>query len=225
MMTIQSHKSFIEHLTRIEENVLKGANLQIKVPESTKITLFTRWGRTDCPNSAELIYKGRTAGPPYGSTGSGANYLCLTDNPQYKFTVGLSQVERGSVYGTEYRYGDFKFTPLKDNHFYDVPCAICQAPRSVTLMIPAVTECPNSWTKEYDGYLMTSRDDRKRTEFICVDENQCLVPGRDSARRQLPDTEASTLFLVEGKCNHSGGGLNCSVYGDSLELSCVVCTL
>ncbi|XP_071953196.1 uncharacterized protein [Antedon mediterranea] len=226
---IGSDKARIDHLTRNEEQILKlstsgdyisSNGSQKKVPES-KLTIFTRWGSVDCPGTAELIYNGRTSGAPYGSTGSGGNYLCLTEKPQYNFTVPSHQIERGSIYGTEYRYGDRKFSPLSDNHFHDAPCAVCQAARSVTLMMPAVTKCPNGWTKEYGGYLMAGRDDHKRTEFICVDGNQSVVPGTSKI---VSISQASTLFLVEGRCNTEGGGLPCSPYKEAFELPCVVCT-
>ncbi|XP_071960761.1 uncharacterized protein [Antedon mediterranea] len=214
MMTIQSHKSFIKHLTRIDENILNS-----KLKESTKITLFTRWGREDCPNTAELIYKGRTLGAPDGTNGSGSNYLCVTDKRQLNFTVPDHQIIRGSIFPTEYRYGQ-KITPLAKNHYHDVPCAVCQAARSVTLMMTAVTECPNGWTKEYDGYLMSGRDDLKRTEYICVDGDPSILPGTNLA---APLKDASTLFIVEAGCT-SGGGVFCKPY-ENLELTCVVCTL
>ncbi|XP_071953195.1 uncharacterized protein [Antedon mediterranea] len=112
---IGSDKARIDHLTRNEEQILKlstigdyssdnGSQKKITVPlPESKITLFTRWGRIDCPETAELIYKGMTSGAPYGSTGSGANFLCMTEKPQYNFTVTGHQAERGSIYGTEYR--------------------------------------------------------------------------------------------------------------------------
>ncbi|XP_033105611.1 short-chain collagen C4-like [Anneissia japonica] len=233
---VGSHKSRIDHLTRNEEQVIKMSTFEgssstkysntqdkvITVPEPPSFfTLYSRWGRIECPETAELVYKGVMAGAPYGNAGSGSNFLCLPDNPTYNFTVEGRQGERGTIYGTEYRLGDRLFKPLNDLHTHDVPCAICQAPRSVTLMMPADTECPSGWKKEYDGYLMSSKFDHKRGEYVCVDSNPTAIPGTKAV---VPTSQVSMLYLVESRCSTSGGGLPCLPYKDNLELACAVCT-
>ena len=41
---------------------------------------------------------------------------------------------------------------------HNAPCAVCYVPtRATTIMVPAKTSCPSSWTREYYGYLMTER--------------------------------------------------------------------
>ena len=47
------------------------------------------------------------------------------------------------------------------------------------IMVPANTECPFSWIREYYGYLMTELQisDRLRSSFNCVDVNPDTVPG------------------------------------------------
>ena len=45
-------------------------------------------------------------------------------------------------------------------NLYDqnIPCTVCYAStRAAMIMVPAKTECPSSWTREYYGYLMTER--------------------------------------------------------------------
>ena len=46
---------------------------------STGGAVYTRWGRTICPNTigTELLYAGITSGSPHTQHGGGANYLCL----------------------------------------------------------------------------------------------------------------------------------------------------
>ena len=46
--------------------------------------VYTRWGRTVCPNTTgtELVYKGLAAGTSYHQSGGGANYLCTTEEPR-----------------------------------------------------------------------------------------------------------------------------------------------
>ena len=46
-------------------------------------------------------------------------------------------------------------------------CALCSVEgRNTILMMPATPKCPQSWTREYYGYLMT---DNTETTFVCVD--------------------------------------------------------
>ena len=46
-------------------------------------SVYTRWGNSECPVHAELVYSGLTAGKWYSYSGAGANYLCLPKDPQY----------------------------------------------------------------------------------------------------------------------------------------------
>ncbi|XP_071960339.1 uncharacterized protein [Antedon mediterranea] len=139
MMTIQSHKSFIEHLTRIE---VSRYNLIEYITMPKVHTLYKRWGRTDCPSTAELVYKGVMSGAPHNDIGSGANYLCLPHQPRYNFTMAGYQSTRGSIAAVEFRESYKNFKPTKDLHGVNFPCAVCQAPRSVSLLLPADTKCP-----------------------------------------------------------------------------------
>ena len=101
-----------------------------------------------------------------------------------------------------------------NNH--NVPCAVCYvATRSVSLMIPAKTQCPTLWTLEYIGYLMTERLNHHRTMYECVDKDPESVPGLNA----FSDPRA-IFHLVEPYCN----GLSCPPYDDDKELTCVVCT-
>ena len=47
--------------------------------------VYTRWGKTSCPNDTgtELVYAGRAGGSHQMSTGGGANYLCMPNDPDY----------------------------------------------------------------------------------------------------------------------------------------------
>jgi len=54
--------------------------------------VYTRWGRTTCPTTSgtQLVYTGRAAGSWYDQRGGGADYLCLSDNPNYlSYTNGI----------------------------------------------------------------------------------------------------------------------------------------
>ena len=60
---------------------------------------------------------------------------------------------------------------------HNVPCAVCYvATRSVTVMVPAKTQCPTDWTVEYVGYLMAEYRGHSRTMYECVDKDPESVP-------------------------------------------------
>ena len=52
-------------------------------PRSGGVT-YVRWGRTTCPDTegTEVVYTGRAAGSYYNHKGGGANYQCVTEEPE-----------------------------------------------------------------------------------------------------------------------------------------------
>ena len=144
--------------------------------------MYTRWGRTTCPNTTgtQLLYAGRAAGSLYSQQGGGANYLCLPEQPQYSnYTAGV-QTGRVYLYGAEYQTGSPHPTengPLNSVSQHNVPCAVCYtSTRETVVMIPARLTCPSFWTREYYGYMMTNLY-HSRTMFECVDHSPESVPG------------------------------------------------
>ena len=178
---------------------------------------YTRWGRTTCPTDqgTQLLYAGRAGGTHRYHKGGAANYLCMPNNPdhpiQYQSGVGAPC----QVAGVEYWYSSIP--SLSSFNVHNVPCAVCYvATRSVSVMIPAKTQCPTHWTLEYIGYLMTGyRNDNSRTMYECVDKDPESVPG--SAGTSDPK---SMMEVVEPTCN----GLLCPPYDAEKELTCAVCT-
>ena len=178
-------------------------------------TVYTRWGRTTCPNTpgTELVYAGRAGGTHHITQGGAANHLCMPENPDYsRYHAGVQNYNL--VYGVEYQpLGG----PLASVDHHDMPCAVCLASARVTvLMIPAKTLCPPSWTLEYTGYLMTERVHARhhRSMFECVDKHPESVPG--SAGTIYP----ALLTHTEAAC----ANLPCPPYDPQKELTCVVCT-
>ena len=55
-----------------------------------------------------------------------------------------------------------------NNNNKPAPCAVCYVSGwSTVLMVPARTQCPNGWTAEYAGYLVSEDHSlRKRTSYI-----------------------------------------------------------
>ena len=161
--------------------------------------LYTRWGRTTCPDTpgTELVYSGLAGGTEHSHSGGGANYLCLPTTPQY-LASGLP-IAYSYLYGAEYQ------RPRFTTHDHNVPCAVCYTSQRVSkLMIPARITCPFSWTEEYEGYLMAERHDHARNAvYECVDKNAETVPG------SYANTEGALFYHVVATC---GTGLPCAPY-------------
>ena len=178
--------------------------------------IYTRWGRTTCPTDqgTQLLYSGRAGGTHWQHTGGAANYLCMPDDPDHlQYNSGVQG--QGYIAGVQYYYSSLP--SLTSNNYHNVPCAVCYvSTRSVSVMIPAKTQCPTQWTLEYIGYLMSEYYQREvRTMYECVDKDPESVPGLDVR------CDPTAFFgLVEPYCN----GLSCPPYDAEKELTCVVCT-
>ena len=155
-------------------------------------------------------------GERYTHTGGGVNYLCLPNTPKYdRYRDGSQAV--GYVYGTEYEVSSYSGYPLRRNlHDHEAPCVVCYVKsRGSMLMMPARNDCPSGWTKEYQGYLMTSYHGHKnQKDFVCVDKDPEYVPGSHK------NMDGALLYHVEGQC----GSLPCLPYVQYRELTCAVCT-
>ena len=184
---------------------------------------FTRWGKVSCPNAtgAQLVYTGRAGGTYFSRRGGAAEKICMPEDPDYTSeTAGLSSyAEHNNLFGSEYQFNAGPQS-LRGVYQHNVPCAVCYVPtRAATIMIPAKTTCPVSWTKEYTGYLTSEGDDPSdnnnyRSSYNCVDEDPDVVPSSSA------NTNGALFFFVQSTCN----GLACPPYEDDRILSCVVCT-
>lgn len=148
--------------------------------------------------------------------------MCLPKDPQWAKTIDGRQDCVGLMFGAEYQscaQNDHLFS--KENadtssiYEQDVPCAVCQSTgRTSHVMIPAKTECPYGWVREYFGYLMSSHYEHKRTEWVCVD------PAPEVLENGSANMNGALLYFTEVAC----GSLPCPPYRDGHELTCVVCT-
>jgi len=81
-------------------------------------------------------------------------------------------------------------------------------------MIPARSQCPNGWTTEYAGYLVSElHSDRKRSSYVCLDEAPEVAVGGTAQNHAL-------FYPVEVQC----GSLPCSLYASGRQLTCIVCS-
>ncbi|CAG2233273.1 unnamed protein product [Mytilus edulis] len=203
------------NVTKLMQSDIK-TKFDILQDESFKGNTFVRWGRQSCDGTlSSLVYKGYMAGPTYKAQGSGSNYLCLTSNPQAGSVPADWISSPGLLYGIGWELtGTDRSKSLDHIDDKDVPCAVCLTKGKTTLMIPGRTSCYAEWTKEYAGFLVSSRNEKGAvtTEYVCADEDPEFY-GSHNYNHGL-------IHFVEVKC----GSIPCSNYRDKTKLSCVVCS-
>ena len=188
---------------------LKG----MKGEKTNSGTVYVRWGHDQCPSTAQRVYAGRAGGPRH-DIGGGSNPQCLPLDPNYLRTISGPQ-ERGLMFGAEYETNTNSHSHVHGVDDTDVPCAVCYvSSRTAVYMVPAKYSCPSGWTREYYGYLMSSRSNQQRTTFTCMDTAFKTVVGSSA------DRDSFLFYFVEGRC----GSLPCPPYDSNRELSCAVCT-
>ena len=161
---------------------------------------------------------GYAAGPHYNQASSGSNFLCLPEDPQWKSYIDGHQIWTGSIYGVEYENIILFSANNADGYLGNkpAPCAFCYMQgRSTVAMIPARTHCPDGWTTEYTGYIVSEArgQNRYRSSYLCWDEAPEVAVG-GTAQNQ------AVIYPVEVQC----GSLPCSVYISGRELACVLCS-
>ena len=179
--------------------------------------VYTRWGRTTCPTETNLVYAGRAAGAHYSEDGGSSDTLCMPEIPQY-LSTDTAATHVSTLHGVEFEtFGDPSTTPFRNLLQQNMPCAVCHTDtKLVVLTIPAQYNCPDGWSLEYNGYLMSEleRADRQRKDTICVDRDAEAIPGLQA------DTEGAVVYLMRASCN----GLPCPPYNNDTVLSCAVCS-
>ena len=78
-------------------------------------------------------------------------------------------------------------------------------------MIPARVSCPDLWTLEYSGYLMTQGVSHHRSSAVCVDKDPETVSG---------EINGVLFYNIEATCN----GIECPPYVAEKELTCAIRT-
>jgi len=195
--------------------------------------IYVRWGRTSCNSkTSQLIYKGYVGANWYGSTGGGANHLCLPTNPDRGSGVVAGRQESASFvggvkYGFNGGYSNNHPFSYANNNGADLteqfaPCAVCFNKKATTqYMIPAKQSCPSSdMTFEYSGYLAGAlhQATHYRTEYICLDgAPEARSPGLDASG---PNHDGGFFFPVQGITDSLP-----APYVNYEELTCAVCTI
>ena len=186
-------------------------------PRSAGVT-YIRWGKSSCPTTpgTQLVYAGRAGGSEHMNQGGGAEKICVPLDPDYiDAPRSTSATFFSTLHGVEYQSLN---GPLHNLFDHNAPCAVCYAfTRAAMIMVPAKTQCPSSWTREYYGYLMTEREHRNhhRSSFDYVDVNPDVVPGAGV------NTEGALFQYVIASCST---GIQCPPYVANKVMSCAVCT-
>ena len=192
--------------------------------QSRHIT-YIHWGHLECPPTpgTTKLYEGFAAGTYATNETPTPSSLCLPTNYRYVNYKKDSQYGNTKVYMVhELQYNTF----IPGQNGKQVACAVCKTTsRSTILMMPATDRCynttptDNSWTKEYDGYLMQASG--AGSDYYCVDydmhwhyESQRLYESQHNA-------EISVLsHVVAGEDLPRVNG-----YDPQKVLSCAVCTI
>ncbi|XP_033748451.1 short-chain collagen C4-like [Pecten maximus] len=180
-------------------------------------TVFTRWGREDCPeNVTTLVYSGYAGGSHYSHSGGAAEYVCMPTDPiwgPHKDTP-VYHGHAGYMYGAEYEEPTALFGVK--NTLQDVPCAVCMTKQySTTLMIPGRNECYTGWTEAYHGDLASGYyGHTAASQYVCVDSQPQVLETGSSVNQN-----GKLFYGVQSKC----GPLPCPPYENGKFLTCVVC--
>ncbi|XP_065185921.1 uncharacterized protein LOC135816728 [Sycon ciliatum] len=193
------------------ESMIKG--LEKSAVDSVGAT-YTRWGKSTCNDTAgaSLVYTGFMAGAFYTFVGGTTDFVCLPFDPIYSDSApgvqGLS-----NIYVAEFE--TLTFTPFKPLHDRHPQCAVCRTSgKAAEFMLPARRSCPDQWTLQYEGYLMTSHRGHRRTKYICVD-------GEPDVDHNPPfSTNGALLYMVEAVCPTE---MPCPPYDKEKEMTCAVC--
>ena len=178
--------------------------------------VYTRWGRTVCPQGATLVYAGRAAGTKYNVKGGTSDTLCMPETPQY-LSTDTTATATAHLHGVEYEIFGTTSTPFRNLVQTNLPCAVCHTDTKLSVLtVPAQYTCPNGWSMEYNGYLMAEweNSDRQRKNTLCVDKDAEAVPGSQA------DTNPAVVYLMRATCD----GLPCPPYNTNMVLPCSVCS-
>ncbi|KAL4229863.1 hypothetical protein ACF0H5_010254 [Mactra antiquata] len=222
--SLADSKKRIEELSR--ENEQTTQNLKDSLAETiNKIqelsrknvdygSVYIRWGRNECQDKAEVIYKGFTAGKKHNDKGSGSNTVCLPEDPSW-LNYSTSDYPRGTVYGTEIDVEEPNGIFENKVNNQDIPCVACHIKKGSVIMIPGRGHCYTGWNLEYAGYLMAEFHGHPGPHnHVCVDHHPDFIQGGGG------NANEHILYLTISKC----GSLPCPPYANDKELACVVCS-
>ncbi len=171
-----------------------------------KYPIYERIGKKECPDisGTSMIYSGVTISYSFynNTPTSYAGFRCMPLDKEYinynmdKFEYDQELVNGGNVTG---------YVTFTTSNHHDAACAVCMVEgRGSIMVLPGTNKCLDSWTTEYNGYLMTG--------YTCVDtEMEGIGALKD------PDRKANLRHEVISS-------MVSQYYQDHNVLSCVVCS-
>merc|ERR1712096_35063 len=142
---------------------------------------YIAWGWTKCPSvsGTKTVYTGWSGGGYYQHQGSGTNYICMADVPEWGSYNNGNQ-DGALLYQTEYEVSGYGVNGggIKGQHDREMACAVCIVEkRGFMLMLPGRQVCYSGWKREYGGNLMAAHHSHNHsTEWICVNMNPQRTP-------------------------------------------------
>lgn len=175
-------------------------------------TTFTRWGRTVCPATSTLMYRGWVLSGRYTDAGASVSYVCGPENPEWSPYARSSNQNGHLLWGTEFEpTGHTQMNALAQR---EARCAVCETTGTNTLVIPFAASCPSGWTEQYQGVLAgTDYTQTQQTETLCMDDNP----------ESWGDTSNHNHGLLYSAEVERNSGLP-SAFLQDYEPACVVCT-
>ena len=152
---------------------------------------YIRWGRLECPNNATKAYSGIAFGlekfiPSVQSYG-GSDWECLPYYDYVKenyinFSVNVNNSDFNPI--TYFNEDTSSLTdPSFSKDLYNlglVPCVLChQEKKSDIHTFPSFSDCPNGWSREYSGTMMSGMGAGAGlhiSEAHCIDKYYEEVP-------------------------------------------------
>lgn len=186
-------------------------------------SVYTRWGRSSCPEDAKLIYRGQMVGPDVHSEGGGSNFQCLPTDPD----LATSKAGLGSLWNQlrpTYVSSVEKSSPLP--HSGHLPCAVCEATQRVSqVSMPGKSRCPAEWSLEYKGYLMSAAtvfQSNHKMEYVCIDSSPDTI--RSKTGSITAPWYGQVLNHATAQCSGDSRIDYCPPYNQNQPLQCVICT-
>ncbi len=194
--------AYITLTNELRNNSTENYNLSnSSSSEETQHATYVVIGSEGCSNNADVVYDGITVG---FKSDTGTNFQCMptskTHVHYYEYMSNHTNSTEPLIYGSIVRYKTFR-----ENNNKPAGCALCRIDGHTTIeTLPATNRCAESWTKQYEGFLMTGG--------ICV-HLEMVVGKVDSTNEHLP---LHHEVLPEMGKN--------SIYNKDFVLGCVVCS-
>ena len=145
---------------------------------------YIRWGRLECPNNATKAYSGIAFGLEKWYYYGGSDWECL---PYYDYVKENFSINRSNSDFSPITYFDKDrsnlTSPFNSEVLYYlglVPCVLCfQEKKSDIHTFPSFPDCPNGWSREYSGTMMSglgAGTGLHTSEAHCIDKYYEEVP-------------------------------------------------